>query len=510
MNDILERYLREEPDAAYRNQIQDLPPQVLKTRLEGLWRFGTAGFRAPMHAGYTGMNRVSLSKIAYALGKYLAPRSKVVIGYDGRHHSHEHAVLTARVLDALGHESWLFDKLLPTPICAFAIAELGAQAGVMITASHNPPQDNGIKIYGPDGAQLVAPATHQIEAILDQAPAYFEIPKSSEVPKSVPSSVMDAYFSKLPLQVCQAPISIVYTPMHGVGTEYAVRALKQAGFENIHVVFSQGKPDGDFPTVKFPNPEEPGALDEALKLAREIDADLILANDPDADRLAVCVGQKILSGNQVGILLGNYLLKNYAGHKKPLVMTTVVSSRMLSKIAQGYQSDYAETLTGFANIAHSALEIEHTNSERFIFGYEEALGYAVNDRVRDKDGISAAVLFAQLFSELKAQNKTVWQELEELESRYGVFLGSSWSVKGELNQILRAAENLTGFEKQKSRWPGLMSYTGDHELRLIIRPSGTEPKIKFYAEVIGNPEERAVLSRYLTQVQERVYACLLS
>ncbi len=503
MKDLLESYLLEEPDSQYRQEIKNLDPSQLADRLEGQWRFGTAGFRAKMEAGYLRLNRVSVAKIAYALGKYLKTGSKVVIGYDGRHHSQEYALLVAQVLDALGHESILFSKLVPTPICAFSVTELKADAGLMVTASHNPPKDNGIKIYGPDGAQLVAPTTHAIEAILDQAPGYPEIKLSSKAPQRVPESVIDAYFGNLTVSAGK-PISIIYTPMHGVGEYYAVRALRQAGFENVHVVPSQAKPDGDFPTVQFPNPEEPGALDKAIELAQQTQAELILANDPDADRLAVCIGTQALTGNEIGVLLGNYLIENHHGKKKPLVMSTIVSSRMLSKIASVKQVSYAETLTGFANIAHTALEREKQFGEEFIFGYEEALGYCVGNRVRDKDGISAAVLFAKLFSELKSQHKTVWQKLAQLSETYGLYRNLAWSLRGDLKLILERAQNLKGFEKQISPAPGLLLYTGEHDLRLIIRPSGTEPKVKFYAEVIGQPSQQKELDQFLAQVQGQI------
>jgi phosphomannomutase len=504
MNDLLSRYLLEESNSDYREQIKNLAPSDLKSRLEGKWRFGTAGFRAKMEAGYMRLNRVSVAKIAYAIGKSLTSPSKIVIGFDGRHYSQEYALLVAQVLDAMGHESLLFSKMLPTPICAFAVTELKAQAGIMITASHNPPEDNGIKIYGHTGAQLIAPMTTQIESILDEAPSYTDIPRSQTEPKSAPESVIDAYFSKLPHCTRHDEIKIVYTPMHGVGEPYARRAFKQAGFENIQVVESQAKPDGNFPTVKFPNPEEPGALDEAIKLAKETKADLILANDPDVDRLAVYVENRALTGNEIGILLGNYLIENYQGDKKPLVMTTLVSSRMLSKIAAAHQIDYAETLTGFANIMHGALKREAEQNVKFLFAYEEALGYCIGDQVRDKDGISAAVLFAQLFADLKAKNKTVCQELNRLFETYGFYQNISWSVRGELSHILAQAENLAGLTKQTSSVPGLILYTGEHDLRLIIRPSGTEPKIKFYAEIIGYHEN--FLSNLQAQINQQLKA----
>ncbi|MEI6805066.1 MAG: phospho-sugar mutase [Myxococcaceae bacterium] len=509
MNNLLERYLREEPNSEYVQEIRNLDPSELQDRLQGQWRFGTAGFRAKMEAGYMRLNRVSVAKIAYSLGTCLPSQSKIAIGFDGRHHSQEYALLVAQILEALGHESFVFSKMTPTPLVAFSVTQLEAAAGVMITASHNPPQDNGIKIYGSDGAQLVAPATKDIETILDQAPAYQDIIVSTKTPKNIPDSVIDSYFGNLTLNLSppiRERLKIIYTPMHGVGEIYALRALKEAGFDSIEVVASQAKPDGDFPTVKFPNPEEPGALDEAKKLSAATNADLILANDPDADRLAVCIGTKALTGNEIGVLLGNYLIENYQGNKKPLVMSTVVSSRMLSKIAKAHQVSYAETLTGFANIAHTALEREKQFGEEFLFGYEEALGYCIGNHVRDKDGISAAVLFAQLFADLKSEHKTVWQKLEELALSYGLHQNLSWSVRGDLKTILARAENLEGFEKQKSLYPGLLLYTGEHDLRLIIRPSGTEPKIKFYAEVIGHPDSKKELESYLAHVQAQTNA----
>ncbi|MEI6789830.1 MAG: hypothetical protein WCK42_01465, partial [Myxococcaceae bacterium] len=234
--------------------------------------------------------------------------------------------------------------------------------------------------------------------------------------------------------------------------------------------------------------------------AKETNADLILANDPDADRLAVCIGTKALSGNEIGILLGNYLIENNTLNKA-LVMTTLVSSRMLSKIAAKNNTSYAETLTGFANISHMALEREKKFGEEFLFGYEEALGYCVGRQVRDKDGISAAVLFAQLFADLKSKNKTVFDELDKLAIIYGLHRNLQWSIRTTSKNILDYEKNLSSLVKQKSPAPGLLLYTGEHNLRLIIRPSGTEPKIKFYAEVVGAPKEKQELDLFLASLK---------
>lgn len=464
------------------------------------WRFGTAGFRAKMGPGPSCLNRESIARIIYALGKFLKPQSSVVIGFDARHHSQEYALLAAQVLNALGHQSLLFSRLVPTPICAFSVRKLSAHAGIMITASHNPAQDNGVKIYGPDGAQLIAPETNLIENILDLAPNLAKIAVSQKPIQMIQEEIINAYFEAISTKPCISPIKIIYTPMHGVGTRYALKALNHAGFENIQVVPEQAQPNGDFPTVQFPNPEEPAALNLAINLAAKTNADLILANDPDADRLAVCIGTKILSGNEIGILLGNYLIEHHT-LEKPLVMTTLVSSRMLSKMASKNQIAYAETLTGFANIAHTALDREKKFGEEFLFGYEEALGYCVGQQVRDKDGISAAVLFAKLFTDLKSQNKTVFDELDRLSDIYGLHRNLQWSIRTSSKNLLDYEKKLSSLVKQKSPAPGLLLYTGEHHLRLIIRPSGTEPKIKFYAEVIGTPKEIQKLDQFLANLK---------
>ncbi len=486
-----------------------------------MWKFGTAGIRGQMGPGENQLNAESVTRIIYGIGRTLKASSRVAIGYDARHHSAEFASICAEVLRAQGHEVFLFGQMIPTPLCAFAVCEMQADAGIMVTASHNPPRDNGIKVYGSNGAQWVAPMTSEAEQHIAQAPD--QIARDVTGIKQVPESVIDAYFP-LPLweRVRERGFPIIYTPMHGVGAPFATRALRDAGFEDIRVVPSQAEPDGDFPTVQFPNPEEPGALDEALQYAKAQDADLILANDPDADRLAVCVDGKILTGNQIGVLLGNYLLENYSdvipakAGIQPLVMTTFVSSRMLSKIAAYHGASYEETLTGFANIMLRASERERELGEQFLFGYEEALGYCVGRKVRDKDGISAAVVFAQLYAALHAQGKTIFDELERLAALHGLFVGHSWThklegenVEGKRQEILGRLTNLPGLVKQKSAAGGLLTYQGEHDLRLIIRPSGTEPKIKFYAEVIGTPKQKSVLDNFLTQLEKQVRSSLL-
>ena len=492
-------------DVGGANQTDRVKAPGMEKNSEPHWRFGTAGFRAKMGDAPGFLNADSITQIAYAVGRFLKPSSLVVIGYDARHHSQEFALLAAQVLDALGHSSLLFSRLIPTPICAFAVTQLKAHAGIMITASHNPATDNGVKVYGPDGAQLIAPDTQAIEAILDQAPQAKQIALSKERIQELPEKTIHAYFETIqlkssPSSFSKGGIKIIYTPLHGVGTEYALKALNNAGFENILVVPEQAKPDGAFPTVQFPNPEEPGALDLAINLSKQTQADLILANDPDADRLAVCIGTQVLTGNEIGILLANYLIEQ-TKLQKPLVMTTLVSSRMLSKIASKNKISYAETLTGFANIAHLALEREKKFGEEFLFGYEEALGYCIGKHVRDKDGISAAVLFAQLFADLKSQGKTVFDELDRLFQIYGLHRTLQWSIRTESKMI---PDNWSGLRKQKSTAPGLVVYTGEHDLRLIIRPSGTEPKIKFYAEVIGQIKDKISLDLFLSDLKRRM------
>jgi len=529
-------WLRTDPDPATRTTLQDWldtnDEHALREAFGRRLAFGTAGLRGPLGPGPGAMNRALVRRVAAGLARYLldtvpdAAERGVTIGFDGRHGSLDFARDTAAVLADHGIPSQLFDQVVPTPRLSHAVVALGACAGVMVTASHNPPGDNGYKVYWGDGAQIVPPHDAGISAAIDALQDFdprqvgdIEAHRAAGRVTLPPRSVTQDYFARLQgLRVHDAaPIRVVYTAMHGVGATSVVRALKEAGYEDVHLVAEQADPDGDFPTVSFPNPEEPGALDLSLQLARAVDADLIVANDPDADRLAVAVpdgqgGWRQLSGNQVGCLLADDLLTHGPQDAGRLVATTIVSSRMLQVLAQAHDAAYAETLTGFKWIAHQAL----AHRGRFVMGYEEALGYSVGDLVRDKDGVSAITLFVDLAAWCKARGVSVLDHLEALYRTHGLFVSEQRSVKlpGAEGRDRIAQAMATLREQSPTSLGGLpvrrvtdvlegtvrtltdgsvapcplprsnvLAWTLSDGSQVLARPSGTEPKIKFYGEV---------------------------
>lgn len=532
-------WLDTDPDPASRatlaGWLESGDDAVLREAFGARLSFGTAGLRGPLRPGPNGMNRALVRRVAAGLAAHLlatvpdATSRGVTLGYDGRHGSREFAEDTATVLADRGIPSQLFDDVVPTPRLAHAIVYTGACAGVMVTASHNPPGDNGYKVYWGDGAQIVPPHDTGISAAID-ALGDFDPREIGDFEAHVragrirtPSSEVDAdYFARVQgLRVHEAgPVRVVYSAMHGVGTESVVRALREAGYDDIHPVPEQAEPDGDFPTVAFPNPEEPGALDLSLQLAGAVDADLIVANDPDADRLAVAVpdgegGWRQLSGNQVGCLLADDLLTHGPQDEGRMVATTIVSSRLLQRLARAHGATYAETLTGFKWIAHAA--IRHArDGGRFVMGYEEALGYSVGELVRDKDGVSAVLLFVDLVSRCKADGVSVLERLAELYRTHGLHVTDLRSVKlpgteGKARiaaamaslratsptslggqEVVRFVDVLEGTELDRTtgaRTPcslprsNVLAWSLADGSQVLARPSGTEPKIKFYVEV---------------------------
>jgi phosphomannomutase len=496
----------------------------LADRFGGRLEFGTAGLRGKVAAGPNRMNRAVVRATTAALAGWLlrrdpaASRSGVVIGCDARTRSDEFAAEAAAVLAGAGIRVHLLPPRQPTPLLAFAVRHLAAAAGVMITASHNPPADNGYKLYLDDGAQIVPPADIEIETAIS------ELGPLAEVPTAAPGSplivrhgdeVAAAYLSALCGRLAAPPgaawLRFVYTPLHGVAADLALRAFEQAGFATPDVVAAQAAPDPAFPTVAFPNPEEPGALDLAFAVARRSGADLVLANDPDGDRLAVAVpdpddpaGWRRLTGDQVGALLGAYLLDRFpaspgADGDDRLVVSTIVSSTMLSRIAAAAGAQYAETLTGFKWIVRAGAS---RPGSRFLFGYEEALGYAVGDLVRDKDGIGAALAVLGLAARARSGGESLLDAYDALEAALGVHLTGQLTVpttapvdvmarlRGTApaalaGQPVLATTDLTGGTAELPsadvlgyRLPGA---------RVVIRPSGTEPKIKAYLEVVEPP-----------------------
>ena len=535
-----QRWAEDDIDDASRDELLALVASgnavEVTDRMAGPLAFGTAGLRGILGAGPNRMNRAVVARTTAGLAKHLTescPDAKtrgVVVGYDGRRMSHAFANETASVLAGAGVLVHLFPGLCTTPQTAFATCDLNAVAGVMITASHNPPEYNGYKVYWSNGAQIIPPHDAQIAKAIDEAGSARDLPRMDlaaalaqgsvrYVADDVTARYLDAVAALSIRTEGRAGMRIVYTAMHGVGYATAKAALRRAGFDEPIPVVKQVEPDGEFPTVRFPNPEEPGAMDLSFAAARESDADLIIANDPDADRLAVALPNRArdgfvqLTGNQVGVLLAHYML---AKHPSPpsdrLVVTTIVSSPMLGVIAKAIGARYAETLTGFKWIANRAMEIEQQTGTTFVSGYEEALGYTVGTVVRDKDGVGAAAVFAELTAVLRAEGKTVLDQLDELYRTYGLFVSrqvSQWyrGVDGvqqiaAIMQGLRASppSRVGAFDVVATRDyqtqvrtelggaatpldlppSNVLAFDLRGGSRIIARPSGTEPKIKFY------------------------------
>ncbi|MGD9703930.1 MAG: phospho-sugar mutase [Acidimicrobiia bacterium] len=472
-------------------------------RFDGRLQFGTAGLRGALGAGPMRMNRVVVRRAAWGLVQYLLrtdPRTAergIVIGYDARRNSDVFALDSARVAAALGVRSMLLPHRLPTPVLAFSITELDAAAGVMVTASHNPPQDNGYKVYLGDGAQIVPPHDTGISAEIDRAPA--DVPVSAEddpLISTLDGAVIRAYVEAI-RPATATDVRVAYTPMHGVGGEVLLAAFEHAGLPAPHVVEAQFQPDPSFPTVSFPNPEEPGAMDLLLELAASCAADIALANDPDADRLGAAIptpdgGWRRLGGDELGWLLADHLLSTTTGGDR-LVITTLVSSTLLGEMAAAHGVRYAETFTGFKWIARMVLD--HPEWQ-FLFGYEQALGYLVASRPLDKDGISAAVMMAEVAATAKASGETLQQRLDAIADRYGRHLTQEHSIKMDpaVGAVAVAAmqakppAELAGHPVTEVTWfeeAGLLRLQCGPTARVQVRPSGTEPKVKVYAEAVG-------------------------
>lgn len=498
------RWIAEDPDEADRAELQRVLARaiggdtdaaaVLRERMGEPLTFGTAGLRAPVRAGLAGMNVAVVVRTTAGIAAWLragghAGRS-VVVGRDARHGSANFATATAEVFAAAGFDTVLLPRPLPTPLLAYAVRRLGAAAGVQITASHNPPADNGYKLYEESGAQIVPPADEQIEAAVRAAPPASTVPRSSGY-RITDEHIVESYTDRAArVRRDSAGLRIALTPMHGVGGPTAVEALARAGFTDVHLVAEQAEPDPDFPTVSFPNPEDPGAADRLLALAESVQAGLAIALDPDADRCALGVrerdGWRMLRGDETGALLGEYLLST-VDVPDPLVATTIVSASMLRSIAERHGARYAETLTGFKWLVRSG--------DGLVYAYEEALGLCVDPGVvRDKDGISAAVLAADCAAALAAAGGSVPAELDRLARAHGVHLTGQHSPRfadlREREAVMRALRSvpprrLAGIEVETEdllpRTDGLR-ITGD-TVKVVIRPSGTEPKLKCYAEV---------------------------
>jgi phosphomannomutase len=483
----------EDPDPDTRSELAHLlaaaDDAALADRFGARLQFGTAGLRGELGAGPNRMNRALVRRAAAGLARYLGRGNKVVIGYDARHKSSEFAHDSAAVFAAAGVDAVILPRPLPTPVLAFAVRHLGCDAGVMVTASHNPARDNGYKVYLADGAQIIPPADREISEAIDAVGPTGSIPVADAY-GIAGDEVVTAYLHAIAAVTEVAPrdLRIVYTPLHGVGGPVALDALRRAGFHDVHVVTQQAEPDPDFPTVPFPNPEEPGALDLALALADREGADVVLAHDPDADRLAVAVDGRRLTGDEVGCLLADHLLARRGDGRERLVTTTIVSSTLLGRIAADAGAHYERTLTGFKWVVRPALA--HPEWE-FVLGYEEALGYSVDSVVRDKDGISAALVVAELAAAMKAAGGTLLDRLRAFDERYGRYRTAQRSYR------IPPAQQEAAMARVRRR-PGAHDLRPDADVvvievaagRVVFRPSGTEPKLKLYAEVVDGDLEQ--------------------
>ncbi|MPZ66700.1 MAG: phospho-sugar mutase [Pseudonocardiaceae bacterium] len=520
VRDAALRWIADDVDTGDRAELQQILASALAgdtgaaaeltDRMAGPLRFGTAGLRGPLRAGPAGMNRAVVTRTTAGLASWLHQQGRtgtIVVGRDARHSSDAFAADVAGVFAAAGFDAVMLPRALPTPVLAFAVRRLGAVAGVQVTASHNPPGDNGYKVYlGDDdarGAQLAPPTDAAIEAAIAAAPAAVAVPVSAEW-HTTDEQLVEAYVERvasLPRGAARR-LRIAATPLHGVGGPVLLDALRRAGFTDVHLVTSQADPDPDFPTVAFPNPEEPGAADALLALADEVAADVAIALDPDADRFALGVPDggrwRMLRGDETGVLLGEQVLAGLdrQAHPDPLVASTIVSSRLLRSVAAGHGARYGETRTGFKWLVRSG----DGAGTGLVYAYEEALGHCVDpDVVRDKDGISAALLACDLAATARVAGRSVTDLLDALALTHGVHQTDAVSVwlpdhaavtasmaalrqrpPAELGGVPVTVEDLL----HDPRRPDDTIVLRADGLRVAVRPSGTEPKLKAYLEVI--------------------------
>ena len=524
-----------DPDPETRHELQALIDQgdvlALEERFSGPLQFGTAGLRGLLGAGPARMNRVTVAQATAGFCAWLKQEVPEVatrgicVGRDARPNSDVFERDVVEIATGAGIPVWSFSELVPTPVLAFAVLELRAAGGVMITASHNPPGYNGYKVYWENGAQIIPPNDRGIAGEIERCPPPSEIARLSFAEARKRDLLRDAdglrerYVERIAAEVrdtaAGAELRIAYTALHGVAEDTFRKVLARAGFEDVHSVSEQVNPDGSFPTVAFPNPEEPGAMDLVLALGEAVGADLAIANDPDGDRVAVAVrgerGFESLSGNDIGVLLANDLLERHQTSGQPVVISTVVSSPMLGPVAASYGARWEQTLTGHKWIQNRALELE-AEGYVYLFGYEEALGYAPSSAVRDKDGISSALLMVDMASRLKARDATLLDARDELWRTHGFFADRQVSLRFEgadaqarMNAIVdryredppptiggQAVLRMMDLERQLQWTPLAVSplsgraasnvlvfeLQGGH--RAMMRPSGTEPKLKYY------------------------------
>jgi phosphomannomutase len=532
----VQSWIEQDPDAVTKSQLTELvnaaqTDQAALLELQDAFsaplEFGTAGLRGALGAGPNRMNRVTVLQAASGLAHYLVQQGfsgrKVVIGFDARYNSDVFADDTARVMSGAGLEPVIFSHVVPTPVLAFAIRHLGACAGVMVTASHNPPQDNGYKVYLGDGRQIVSPVDEQISKLIKTVADVREIVQGGPG-TFVSDDVVETYTSLTSQLIMSGPITdaqrksvtSVYTAMHGVGWKTLQSVFSASGFNEPNAVLEQRDPDPAFPTVAFPNPEEKGALDIAIALAKKNSVDVLLANDPDADRFAAAVSNSsgdwvTLRGDQIGSLLGWWMIERVkltGSNLSGTFANSIVSSMMLESIAKSAGLEYESTLTGFKWVSRV---------NNLTFGYEEALGYCVDpDNVSDKDGISAAAMFMEMLAHLKSQEKTIWRVLDELALAHGLHATDQVSVRVtssdqvaltmagirntpptkfgglQVSSIDDLAIGLGGLPQTDAVIIHLAGNDQIQKARVIVRPSGTEPKIKCYLEVVVRGEDLGI------------------
>ncbi|WP_330301023.1 phospho-sugar mutase [Streptomyces sp. NBC_00503] len=523
-------WLAEDPDPETAAELAALieagDTTALADRFSGMLQFGTAGLRGELGAGPMRMNRNVVIRAAAGLAAYLKAQGHdgglVVVGYDARYKSADFARDTAAVMTGAGLRAAVLPRPLPTPVLAYAIRHLGAVAGVEVTASHNPPRDNGYKVYLGDGSQIVSPADAEIAAQIDAIDALADVPRPEGGWQDLGDEVLEAYLARTDAVLTPGSprgVRTVYTAMHGVGKDVVMAAFARAGFPAPVLVAEQAEPDPAFPTVAFPNPEEPGAMDLSFATAARVNPDIVIANDPDADRCAVAVpddssatGWRMLRGDEVGALLAAHLVSKGA---RGVFAESIVSSSLLGRIADAAGVGYEETLTGFKWISRV---------EGLRYGYEEALGYCVDpEGVRDKDGITAALLVAELASVLKEQGRTLTDLLDDLAMAHGLHATDQLSVRVEDLSVIASAmaalraqpplslaglrvtsaEDLNEGTAALPPTDGLRYYLeGEYKARVIVRPSGTEPKLKCYLEVVVPVAEASDLAPARERGQE--------
>ncbi|MDO5719912.1 MAG: phospho-sugar mutase [Actinomycetaceae bacterium] len=544
---MIESWIADDPDENTRTEIEELlrahrdgdasATQELADRFSSPLTFGTAGLRGRLGGGPHRMNRAVVIRAAAGLVAFLQQQVgddfSLVIGYDARYGSRQFAQDTAAVAVAAGGRALLFDRALPTPVTAFALKHLGVDAAVVVTASHNPPEDNGYKVYlggravtdSGQGAQIVPPYDAEIFAAIQAVTAVADVPRADSGWTIIGDEVVEAYLSRAVSLVPagEKDLRIVLTSLHGVGGDIALKALNRAGFADVHVVAEQHDPDPDFPTVSFPNPEEPGALDLAFALAKKIDADIIVVNDPDADRFSAAIpdprgedGWRQLTGDEVGALLGEAVARSH-GEGSAVLANSIVSSRLLAQIAHAHGVSHRATLTGFKWISRV---------DGIVFGYEEALGYCVDPNyVRDKDGITACLQLVNMAAQRKSAGSSLLAELDDLACTHGLYATAPLSIRvADLSLIAQGMENLrSGRLKSLAGSPltstvdlsegsgdlpptdGLI-FTSQRNDRVVARPSGTEPKLKCYLETIVDVPEAADLDAIRNEAANRLQA----